>query len=1038
MRDFIFLLFILFPFHAFSQTQQVKGRVTDEDGMGINGVTVTNVTTQRALTSTDNKGGYAVTVDVGSVLSFKILGYSERKITVKANQDVLNVILNYSSRAVEEVVVRGYVERDKETSTGASSSIDRRDIQDIPVANIETLLQGMVPGMNIQVNTGAPGFRGSTQIRGLSTLSTAGSGSESVLMPTSPLYVIDGVPMDADKAAEMGLEQQGPGISPLSLIPPEDVESIEILKDAQATALYGSQGAYGVVIINTKRGQSEVPRVNYTHSSFFKTPPKLRETLGGNLERRMKLLQIIEHAKTQEDLDRISESHQLSDSLNSYYNNSTNWQSLFYQTTFNQNHNLSVDGGNQMLSYKTNFNYYDEVGIIKNTGFTRYSTNMRMDYSPDPKLKFIGQVFAQIGKQNKGDGTGILQTGVASGGQSSTLLPPPGFYTASPEYVASIKTRNDNIEKSIRPFIEGSYEISPGLRALTTFSYEFNTGTEDKFVPAAANGQFSRVYSYTGRSSRLYSRSSLQYSKSFNEEHNLFFNLFNEVLHYSKQNTVTQQERTPNDQFEGPLGFDGYFSRGGGVLAFSDEKSLSFAIAGSYNYKRKYIIDLSYRMDGSSVNGFEDRYTKNPAVGLRWNLHHEEWTSSLDWMNLASVRLSWGINVMPNSTLERVYGRYDIHGNYNQQQGIGVNFSSVPNPNLKPTTSMQYNLGLDFNILDNKIDVVYDTYYKQVDNLLFEENLDNTTGFDKIYSNNAGIANYGHELAVNLRPLPATSDFFWQFSVNGAYNKDILLKLPDHYKGQYIKWDSENGQNVIYRVGTSTMSNYLLINEGVYSRFEDVPVDPVTGIRYRTSDGTYFEEGDPIWKDQNGDFVLNEEDYVRTGNSQPLFTGGFQSSLRYKNYEMSIGASYTAVRTILNNALANRMDLMRDPFGNKVVVPLDDLDMWKKEGDIAKYPHGYNYTRHGSIRPFRYDQTLWQEDGSYLKINNVVFAYSFDNDFLRRFSLQRFRVYFSMSNVISFSKYSGPNPENVTSMGRDLSNGYPVPRDYTIGLNLSF
>src|SRR5699024_8523623 len=230
----------------------------------------------------------------------------------------------------------------------------------------------------------------------------------------------------------------------------------------------------------------------------------------------------------------------------------------------------------------------------------------------------------------------------------------------------------------------------------------------------------------------------------------------------------------------------------------------------------------------------------------------------------------------------------------------------------------------------------------------------------------------------------------------------------------------------------------LLINEGVYSRFEDVPVDPVTGIRYRTSDGTYFEEGDPIWKDQNGDFVLNEEDYVRTGNSQPLFTGGFQSSLRYKNYEMSIGASYTAVRTILNNALANRMDLMRDPFGNKVVVPLDDLDMWKKEGDIAKYPHGYNYTRHGSIRPFRYDQTLWQEDGSYLKINNVVFAYSFDNDFLRRFSLQRFRVYFSMSNVISFSKYSGPNPENVTSMGRDLSNGYPVPRDYTIGLNLSF
>src|SRR5690606_7515542 len=365
--------------------------------------------------------------DVCSSDLFKLVGYKEKRVSLAAGQTSLTVNLEPSSTEVDEVVVtRGYVKRPKETSTGASNIITAEDIRDIP-GSLETLLQGKAPGLNIQVNTGAPGFRGTTQIRGLSTLSTVGSGNESILMPTSPLYVRDGVRLDADRACEMGLQQQGPSVSPLSMIPPEDIESIEILKDAQATSLYGSLAAYGVVIINTMRGNSEVPRITYVNNTFIKTPPKLRETLGGNLERRLKLQQIYENALTQSDIDRIQGTPHLSDSLNAYFNNSTDWQSLYFRTTLNQSHNLMVDGGNRELSYKANIGYYNEKGIIQKTGYDRYSSNLRMDYSPDLKLRFTGQVYAQLGKQNKGDGTGVLQNGVAAGGLSSTLLPPPSF-----------------------------------------------------------------------------------------------------------------------------------------------------------------------------------------------------------------------------------------------------------------------------------------------------------------------------------------------------------------------------------------------------------------------------------------------------------------------------------------------------------------------------------------------------------------------------------------------------------------------------------
>jgi TonB-dependent SusC/RagA subfamily outer membrane receptor len=266
-RFILLALCMLLSVGAFAQAIIMSGKVTDDKGRALAGVTVRFGKSSREVTSTNSSGTFSVTVSAGTSIAFRLIGYEGVTMTARADRTV-TVRMKELDNQMDEVVVRGYVKRPRETTTGASTKISGKEIQDIPAANVENLLQGKVAGLNIQVNTGAPGFRGSTQIRGLSTISVSGSGEQSFLTPTSPLYVIDGVPMDADRANELGLSQQGPGISPLSLIPPEDIESIEVLKDAQATSLYGSLAAYGVIIINTKRGNSEVPRVRYTGNSF--------------------------------------------------------------------------------------------------------------------------------------------------------------------------------------------------------------------------------------------------------------------------------------------------------------------------------------------------------------------------------------------------------------------------------------------------------------------------------------------------------------------------------------------------------------------------------------------------------------------------------------------------------------------------------------------------------------------------------------------------------------------------------------------------
>jgi len=1014
-------------------TGSVVDRQTNESLVGV--TILLSGKQLRGLGTTDNKGNFKVTAPEGATLVFRYVGYTELKVPLKPGKSEITVSMTENNSIMQDVVVRGYQPRSRVETTGSSYIISGKEIQDIPVSNAEALLQGKVPGLNVQVNTGAPGYRGTVAIRGVSNIDVSGTGDQSFLTPTSPLYVIDGIPVDADATSDFGYNSPGPGVSPLSLIPPEDIASIEVLKDVQATSLYGSRGAYGVILITTKRGNSATPRLRYTSNYFVNTPPKLRMTLGGKAERDARI-QEIQAMGSYADYLRISASPILSDSLNAYYRNSTDWQGVYYGTTSNTTQNFSIDGGDNKFNYKTNVGYYSEKGIIQNTGFDRYSLNMIMDYRPDDKLHVFFGVSSGLGKKNKGNGQGLFQTGVATNAAASSLLPGPSLFQETSGVLADFTVKDYNNSKNIRPNAQISYLLFRGLNLSATGSYNYSVNTEETYTPAAANNNISTVYTYNDRSSTLYGRGGFSYTHSFNGgEHNINLNAFSEVYVKGFQAGYIRLKGTPNDQLSGPLGASTQGSFGGGVLkSFHDEHTVSYASAFSYNFKRKYIIDLTYRQDASSLSGFDNPFAKNYSVATKWNFNMEPFLANRKWLTFGDIRVSTGRNVMPSGNVYSLYGTYFPIGNYEGASRIALDYSTIPNSVLRPTTTTDVNLGLDLGFFDSKFELIFDTYYKKVTNLQRSISLATTTGFSSVLSNDAAVLDYGYELALTARPLSNKSKVFWTITANGAINKDFLTRLPGN-KNLIIV-----GGSTVLLVGRNTLSNYLLNTRGVYSTDQQVPVDPVTGLKLRTSTNStaFFKGGDPMWQDVNGDYVIDDNDKQITGNSQPVVTGGLSTYLSYKNFSLNINASYTYKRDIINGALSSRLRLVNNPYNATAILPLSDLNYWKQAGDRAVYPNPFDYSRSAAINPFRPDQTLFQENGSYFKINNLTFGYTLDRTLVYKLGLKGLRVYLSANNIITFSPYSGPNPENVTALGYDASGGYPVSRTYNIGCNVDF
>ncbi len=1050
-----FLLAFLATFCNESFAQQkitIKGVVKDKLlQTGKAGVTISAGKPPRPIATTKEDGSFIIEVNAGTELTFTHTGYTPMRQKITSATANLEIVIAEKDNPMQAVVVQGFKTKTRETSTGSSVIVSGKTLQDVPVSNVMQLLQGKVAGLNIQNNTGSPGSMGTIQMRGLSSTSVSADG---FLTPTSPLFVIDGVPVDVNTNYEYGFQGGGPGISPLALIPPEDIEQMEFLKDAASTSVYGSRGVYGVILVTTKRGQSKVPIVQYSSSFFVNTPPRLREIEGGKEERLKRIRAILTYDTSLKAAQAvINEQAFLSDSLNPFFNNSTNWQDYYFSTTLNQQHNISILGGDQKFNYKTNLNYYQEKGIFENTGFKRYSLGMNALYNPTNTFRMLVNLTGSLGQKQNGSGVGLVQTGIAEGASNSSLLPPPSLFSENNGTLAAANVRNDNKTANIATSLDLQYEPIKGIRFGNLVSYNYISGTSDKFVPSFLRGGSSEAYSYNDRTYTLYNRSTINFTKTLNDVHNLSGYVFNEINSYGFRANAVQVNQTAGDQVEGPIGYNWNATRGGTLNNIKDTRQHGYGASFSYNYDRKYVIDFSYRLDGLSTNGPTQGYTQNPAISARWNFSKESWFDRSAWLSFGSLRGSWGRNIKPTGDIFDVFGKYIAGSQYNNSPTVSIDYNTVPNTKFLPETQNQANVGLEMGFWNNTIETTFDAYYRSIDNQVEEVTLANINGFNKLQVNAVSLVNYGVEYSVRVRLFKPSKPLQWTIGVTGGFNKDILTKLPDGLR-QLVTTTKEQGVDVpvIKRIGRNSLSNLLYHTQGVYASSGDVPVNIATGLPQQLGAGSgfYFQGGDPRWTDINGDYIIDASDMQPIGNPQPLITGGINSMTTYKNFTLSVNVSYTLDRDLLNSSLAQMFQYYTDPtnvdgrFSKlKGLLPIENYNYWNpfldgKTTVGATYPNPYDFRRAGRLQPFRTNQTMFLEDGSYWKINNVVLGYNFDKQLISRFGMSSCRLSLTANNVYTFSKYSGPDPELVTGLGRDNSNGYPNARSYAVSVNIQF
>lgn len=1048
----LFTLVLLGAFHGESMAQNkitIKGVVKDRTLTTVKaGVTISMGKPPKSIGATSQNGSFSVTVPAGTELIFSHAGMTTVKKKVTASTNDLVIVMVEKNDPMQEVVVQGFKTKTRETSTGSTTIVTGKTLQDVPVSNVIELLQGKVAGLNVQNNTGSPGAMGTINLRGISSASVS---SDGYLTPTSPLFVIDGVPVDVNTSYEYGFQSGGPGINPISLIPPEDIEQMEVLKDAAAASLYGSRAVYGVILITTKRGQSKVPIVQYASSFFVKTSPRLREIEGGKEERLKRIRSILRYDTSEAAAKAlVNQLAFLSDSLNPYYNNSTDWQDYYFRSTYNQQHNVSILGGDQRFNYKTNLNYYQENGIVKNTGFKRYSLSMNALYQPTNAFKMLVNLTGSLGQKQNGSGNGLVQTGVASGPSTSSLLPPPSLFSENNSTLAAASVRDDNKTSNILTSLDLQYEPIKGLRFGNLLSYNYISGTADKFTPSFLNNGSSISYSYNDRTYTLYNRSLITFTKTVRDVHNVSTYVFNEINSYGFRANAIQLTQTPGDQIEGPIGYNWTRSSGGTLNNTRDTRQHGYGASFSYNYDKKYVIDLSYRLDGLSTNGPTQGYTRNPTVSARWNFGRENWFEKTAWLSYGSIRGSWGRNIKPTGNIFDVFGKYVAGSRYNNNPTVTIDFSTVPNDDFQPEIQNSSNIGLEMGLWNNALEVTLEGYYRSIDNQIVDVDLANINGFAKVKSNAISMVNYGFEYSVTARLLKQSKKVQWTLTASGGFNRDVLTRLPGGLR-QHVTTTNEQGVQVpvVRRIGRNALSNLLFLTQGVYGSTADVPVNKSNGQLQKLGAGSgfYFQGGDPRWTDVNGDYVIDNADLLPLGNPVPRITGGIFSNTSYKNFQLNVQVSYTLFRDLLNNAMSQQFQYYTNPADPAVkgLLPIDKFDYWKpvdgskdQGSPNAQYPNPFDFRRAGTLQPFRSNQTLFLEEGSYWKINNIVLAYNFNRKMIAALGMTSCRLTLTANNVYTFSNYSGPDPELVTQLGRDNSGGYPTARSYALGISIQF
>lgn len=982
------------------QTRNITGKVTSiEETEGLPGVNVVEKGTNNG-TVTNINGEYSLEVSAGATLVFSSVGYVSQEVSI-GNRSVIDISLTEDVQQLEELVVVGYGTSKIGDITGSISTLKKEDIETGNVNNVEQQMNGRFAGVNVVASSGEPGSGAAIRIRG----------TNSILGNTQPLFVIDGIP-------------QGTSIS--NNINPNDIESIQVLKDASATAIYGSRGANGVILITTKEGRGAKPTVRF--NSY----------VGMNqLDKKIDLLNAEELAQLHQMA--IDQGYLQQYDPNSVNGPGTDWQDEVFRDAATHNHQLSVSGSSDNIQYRFSGNYLSEDGIILNTDFERYSFRSFIESEITDKFTLGGNIYFAKTQRNR-DGGAMNQVLTATplydikdeNGEYNIYVDPTNRL-ANPVASAKLKIRENN-DYSTQLNIFGSYDITESLRADLRFGTVSTQSKNNSFAPInTAEGFNNDIASGVTTISRFnwISNNTLTYSKSFNQDHILSAMVGFIAESYSTENAGANANGYITDNQE-------YHSLQSATVqstnsSLFENQLASFISRVNYNFKDKYLFTFNARYDGSSNFGKENKWAFFPSGALGWKLSNEPFMQNVDFINNLKLRASYGATGEQGIASYQTLPSLSSVGSLFADNTVVIGFypSDLGNPNLRWEVTRQANLGIDAGLWGGKLNLNFDVYYKKTTDLLYRVALPTTTGFSSVFDNVGSMENKGIELSVNSQNT--TGEFDWNTNFNFSLNRNKILDLGNRVDGSNIELIPSPAGGVGRPEGGSTVSPSGLI-EG----------EPIGGVYGWVFDGTYksVEEvssgpepdkvpGDAKYRDLNDDGMIDGDDRRIISNPIPDFIGGLTNNFSYKGFSLNVFLQFKVGHELFSN---NHFSWSN--FTGIRNTQSWALDAWSPSNPDSNIPRAnFNYRDNGisSFHVF---------DASFLRAQNITLGYNLPVDRMA-WNIQSFRVYFSVDNAFTLTSYPEYNPDVSATGNNAITRAiddaiYPLSKSFILGVDVQF
>lgn len=1065
----------------------IYGVVMDEHNAPMPLATVLEKGTSNGMT-TDGEGRFILTVNPKNTITVTFIGYKKYSFTPKKGVTEYRIKLEPISKEMSEVTVIGYGERNTKTLVGAVASVKGDDIKEIPAPSIETLLQGRMAGVEITNSSGAPGGGGAIiAIRGYNSMID----QNSLRMNDygEPLYVIDGVPVQ-------GFTSPVTGTNTISSIDPSTIESIEVLKDAASAAIYGSRAGRGVILITTKKGREGKAKFSANVSYSLSHLPSAPKQTGGKAVRSY-LLKAMEQVRRpykdpetgvyrypknlidgyttaqyggaydaawqqaaigyKYDPNKPPVANALKDSLNPLFNNSTNWYEYMFRPARVLNANLQASGGSEKVQYLIGAGFYDEKGIVKGSDFSRFNLVTNLTATPIRNLTVDNRIsFSYMGR-HRGGKTGGTQIEYLSVDprKSSSFAPATGeILDKMLEAVNGTNEKNENYD--IRGSLNLEYNIGGGLKLRTQGSAHMSIQALNLFQPATITEEkLNKSSGEVSRSLNLVNENILSYNKNFNDAHHLEV-----MLGQSFEKTVTNQilaegygsiSEKIHYIYKGfpelpPTGFNTNLK----ILQHTKTDRLEQALISTfgrfaYNYKYRYIGEMTLRRDGSSVFGSNNKYAIFPAVALGWGFSEEPFMKRAWWLNHGKLRLSWGRSGETYPDPYQAFGLLLPGGEYYGRPTITVDdsfYGGMINRDLKWVLHNQYDLGVDLSFLDYRLKVKLDFYNRRSYGILSPSRLPKTIYlYTKQMMNANDAVNEGVELELQadiLRPVDKDG-FSWRTRFNISHNRNYLVRTFDHK-------DVGLPNGIPYHMlGRPLYMMWTFVDGGIYGREEDIPISyDIEGnkhFHYLATKSYPFSVGMKEIVDLNGDHKTNYLDKLYQGSTLPVASGGWSNEFRYKNIDLTTLFTFTLGRKMINKAMWESIS-PKEASKKPIMMDISKLKFWEKPGDEEKK----------DVLPLLsfWDDTMLQfypivsskvENVSYLKLKTITLGYTLPETIVKRMNISGLRLFLTGENVFTITNYSGPDPETVPFMGVepgiDNYNAYPLARKVTLGLTVN-